>query len=71
LVKKTTNFVGRKNFSRILNLQSEISHLFKAVLLFVGETLPFFYKKSPKQHGQGNFLENFQKQFSYFEKEKL
>jgi len=29
---------------------------------FLGdENLPFCYKKGPKQHGEGNLLENFQK----------
>lgn len=28
---------------------------------FGDENLPFCYKKGPKQHGEGNFFENFQK----------
>jgi hypothetical protein len=29
----------------------------------------FPIKKSPKKHGQGNFLQNFQKELSHFNKE--
>jgi hypothetical protein len=29
---------------------------------FGAENLPFYYKKGPKQHGEGKLLENFRKQ---------
>jgi hypothetical protein len=36
-----------------------------------GKNLPFYYIiiKSSKQHGQGNFFENFRKESSHFKKE--
>jgi hypothetical protein len=34
---------------------------------FGDENLPFCYKMGPKQHGEENFLKNFQKQLPLFE----
>jgi hypothetical protein len=39
------------------------------MIFLVTNTCHFAKNKSPKQHGQGNFLENFQKILSYFEQE--
>jgi hypothetical protein len=47
LAKKQQILLKEKTHSRILNLQSEISHLFQGVILFVGATSPFCYKKVP------------------------
>ncbi len=36
---------------------------------FGDENLPFCYKMGPKQHGEGNFLENLQKKLSLLKDE--
>jgi hypothetical protein len=59
LVKKRTNFVERKTHSRIWNLELEISHLFQGVILFVGATSAFCYKKVPSNMVKETFWKIF------------
>jgi hypothetical protein len=68
LVKKRTNFVERKNSFKNFEFAIRNFSPVPGSNSFCEETSPFCYKKV-KQHGQGNFLEIFQKQFSYFKKE--